>query len=156
MFFTQPDFVAFCLNLDYYLCHELSFIDKSENYPIAKIFGNNEIPTITLYFNHSNDENEAREKWELRKKRINRDNLYVILYKLDGLTMEHIKKMESFSCNNKVLLTAEPLPNVKWSYYIKPNERQKYASSYLGKDIFGIRYFEKKFDFVGFLNNVQK
>lgn len=154
MFFSQPDFVSFCLNLDYYLEQDLHFIENmfGGGYPVAQLLGKDEIPTIILNFNHSDTETDAREKWESRKKRINKNNLYVIFYRLDGLTMEQIKSMEQFPCKNKVLLTAEPMPEVSWSYYIKPNKHQKWASAYLGKDIFGVRWFEKKFDFVDFLN----
>ena len=152
MFFSQPDFVNFCLHLDYYLNQKLSFIDSDSEYPVAVLGDNKDVPKIFLNFNHSKTKEEAEEKWEERKKRINFDNLYIILYKLDGLTVEQAKKLESVKCNNKVLLTAQKVLEISWSYYIKPNMRQKYPSAYLGQDIFGLRWFEKKFDFVGFLN----
>lgn len=152
MFFTQPDFVSFCLNLDYYLQQKLHFIQTESNYPVAQLLGDGDIPTITLNFNHSTNKLEAEDAWEKRKKRIRKDNIYVILYKLDGLSIEQALELEKFPCKNKVLLTAEPIPEISWAYYIKPNKRQQYASSYLGKDLFGIRWFEKKWDFVGFLN----
>lgn len=152
MFFSQPDFVDFCVHLEYYLSQKLCFIYSDAGYPIAELRGNGDIPTIRLNFNHSKSNEEAEKKWDERKERIRRDNLYIILYMLDGLTVEKAKELENVKCNNKVLLTSRHLPDISWSYYIKPNERQKYASSYLGKDIFGVRYFEKKFDFVSFLN----
>ena len=155
MFFTQPDFVDFCLHLDYYLSTPLQFIDHSGSYPVAILHGKDEIPDITLHFNHAKTKQEAEEKWESRKRRINKDNLYIILYKLDGLTVEKAKLLESIRCNNKVLLTAEPVPEISWSYVIKPNPHQKYASAYLGRDVFNRRWYEKKFDFVGFLNKVE-
>lgn len=154
MYFSQPDFVTFCLHLDYYLQQKLVFIETNKGHPVAVLVGSEElnIPTIELNFNHANSNDEAREKWELRKKRVNKDNLYVILYMLDGLTVEQARKLEGFSCRNKVLLTAVPIPEISWSYYIKPNNHQQYASSYLGRNVFGVRWFEQKFDFVGFLN----
>ena len=152
MFFTQPDFISFCLYLDYYLQQKLHFIQSEANYPIAQLLGDGDIPTITLNFNHSIDQLEAEKTWEKRKKRIKKDNIYVILYKLDGLSVEKALELEKFPCKNKVLLTEEPIPEISWSYYIRPNTRQQYASSYLGKDLFGIRWFEKKWDFVAFLN----
>lgn len=152
MFFSQPDFVSFCMYLDYYLYQPLHFIKTEFSYPVAVLQGRQEIPTITLNFNHASSCNEAEKLWEKRKVRINRENMYVILYKLDGLSIAQAKQLEQFPCKNKILLTAEQVPEISWSYYIKPNERQKYASAYLGKDIFGKRWFEKKWDFVEFLN----
>ncbi len=154
LFFTQPDFVSFCVNLDYYLGKELVFIDNQEGFPLAHLEGSesDDIPTITIGFLHEKDESNAQIKWERRKQRIKYDNLFIIAYKLDGVTTEQLRRLEQVKCRNKVVLTAEPIPEISWSYCIKPDRRSKLPYSYLGKDIFGVRYYEKKFDFVAFLN----
>ena len=154
MYFNQPDFVEFCLHLDYYLSQELLFQETDYPYPVAVLQGDGaDIPSITLFFNHAKDERSAREKWNERKRRIVKDNLYIILYYLDSVTVDQLKKLESVPCKNKVVLTCMPLPDIPWSKYIKPIESHRYAYSYLEKDIFGVRYFEKKFDFIEFLNH---
>lgn len=152
MYFTQPDFVKFLLNLDYYLNDDLCFIHTNETTPVATLGGKDEIPFITLHFNHAGSRQEAKDNWERRKQRINKDNLYIMLYNLDGITEEEIHLLDNYKCNNKVLLSQTPVPGVDWAYQIIPNQHSKYASVYLGKDIFGVRWIEKKFDFVGFLN----
>lgn len=154
MFFSQPDFVEFCVNLDYFLKQELQFQEGDTPYPIAKLRGDGEtVRDITLHFNHDRDPEIARNKWNERKQRIKKDNLYIILYYLDGLTINQLKRLEKVPCKNKVVLSKEPLAEIPWSVCIKPNKRQKYASSYLGKDVFGVRHFEKHFDFVSFINH---
>lgn len=154
LFMTNPDFADFCLNLDYYLDQKLSFIDSEEEYPVAVLRGNGkEIPEITIHFNHDNINAEAEAKWERRKLRINRDNLYIMMYYLDGITVEKLKCLENIKCRNKVVLTATPIPEITWSYYIKPNMKAKYPYAYFDKDVFGVRQIEKKFDIAGFLNS---
>lgn len=153
LFMSQPDFVEFCTNLQYYLEKELNFIEAGTGYPVAELTGNGKnIATLRIDFNHENDTEEAKRKWDERKKRINMDNLYIILYKLDGVSVEQLKKLEKVKCNNKVVLTEKAIPEIEWSFLIKPNYRENYPSAYLGKDVFGVRRFEKKFDFVEFLN----
>ena len=153
MFFSNCAFVEFCVHLDWYLNQELRFIKSERPYPVAQLPGDGEsIPTITLYFNHDKVNETAQEKWESRKQRIKRDNLYIILYNLDGLTAEHIAKLETVPCKNKVILTSLPMPDVPWSIQIKPIMTHRYPYNYLEKDMFGVRYFEKKFDYVSFLN----
>lgn len=153
LFFSQPDFVSFCVHLDYYISKDLVFIDSDCGFPVAKLEGDGqEIPTITINFNHDKENATARQSWEKRKKRIRRDNLFVILYKLDGVSIEELRKLEQVPCRNKVVLTAKPLPEISWSHYIKPNMRHLLPYSYLQKNIFGLRYFERKFDVVSFLN----
>lgn len=155
MWFHQPDFVEFTVNLDWYLNQDLVFIESKEQYPVGVLKGNDkDIQDITLFFNHAKTVNDAKEQWERRKKRIVKDNLYIMMYKLDGITIEQMRKLEHVKCKNKVIFTSVPLPEIPWSYYIKPVMSHKYPYNYLEKDIFGIRYLEKKFDCVSFLNDV--
>ena len=150
---SQPDFAAFCLHLDHYLQQPLCFFDGGMPYPTARLMGDGaEIPDIRIDFNHYPDQETAREKWEQRKQRLDRNNLYLILYNLDGITVETLRKLESVPCKNRVVLTPVPLPEISWSYYIKPVLSQQYPYAYLGRDFFGRRYYEKKFDVVAFLN----
>ena len=154
MFFSQPDFVEFCLHLEFYLEQELGFIETNESYPVAELRGDDkDIPTIRLNFNHDKVPETAIENWEKRKRRIRMDNLYVILYNLDGLTLEQLKRLDQFPCKGKVVLTAVPLPEIPWSVQIKPIPTHRFPMNYLEQDVFGVRYFEKKFDFVAFLND---
>ncbi len=154
LYFSQPDFAYFCIYLDHYLKEELTFIESEFDHPVGILKGNgNGAPTITIYFNHDKTEDAARENWNKRKKRIRTDNLYIILYKLDGITIEQLYQLEQIPCKNMVVFTSTPLPEIAWSCYIKPNLRHKYPYNYLQKDLFGVRYFERKFDVVSFLNN---
>ena len=153
MFIREPDFVEFCLHLDYYLTQELSFLESDLPYPLGVLPGDgDQIPDITLHFNHDTIPENAKANWDKRKMRINRDNLYIILYNLSGVTVQQLRQLESISCKNKVVLTSEPLPDIPWSFYIKPTRPEKLDDNYLEKDVFGVRYFEKKFNYIEFLN----
>ena len=153
MLIRQPDFVEFCLHLDHYLQQKLWFVESGSGFPVAKLHGDGgEIPTITLYFNHDKVPEEAEEKWERRKTRIVRDNLYIMLYNKDGITLEQIRKIETIPCKNKVIFTPEPLTDISWSVYIKPVMSHRYPFSYLERDVFGVSYLEKNFDYVSFFN----
>ncbi len=154
MWFPQPDFVEFCLHLDYYLNQKLCFVESDEDFPVAELRGDGkEIPTITLNFNHDKVPEEAEGKWERRKTRIVRDNMYTMMYNLDGITVEQIRRLEEVPCKNKVIFTSKPLPEIPWSVYIKPIMSHRYPYNYLEKDLFGVRYLEKKFDYVSFFNS---
>ena len=152
MWFRQPDFVSFCLHLDYYLRQKLCFYRGEESYPTAELRGTDEIPTIRLYFNHAKTEEEAEEAWEKRKPRIVRENLFIVLYKLDGVTVEQLKRLETVPCRGKVLLSAVPVPEISWTIVIPPNMKAPNPYSFLDRDLFGIRRYEKHFDFVRWLN----
>lgn len=122
-------------------------------YPLGKLHGDGKnIPDIEIHFNHDPDPKEACRKWNDRKQRIDWANLYLICYNLDDITMDQLKQLEQFPCNNRVVLTKEPLPEISWSYYIEPKMKYKFPFAYLGKDVFGVRHFEKEWDYISFLN----
>ncbi len=155
MWFSQPDFVHFLLHLDAYLAEPLCFIETSEATPVATLGGHGQnLPLITLHFNHASSEEDARMDWNRRKTRINHDNLYIIMFLRDCLTMEQVHLLDHYTCKNKVIFTEEPIPELSWSYYLPPNLKSKYPNpeAYLRRDILGLRWYEKKWDFVSFLN----
>lgn len=155
MWFDQTDFVYFLLHLDAYLEEPLCFVATSEATPVATMGGHDtDLPLITLHFNHASSEKDAARDWNRRKKRINRDNLYIIMYLRDGLTVSQAHLLDHYPCKNKVIFTEEPIGELSWSYYLAPNLRSQYPNptAYLGKDVFGVRWYEKKWDFISFLN----
>ena len=76
MFIMEADFNKLAKNFNHYMQQELVFLKEghdpilNHNYPIVKL------DDITIYFNHYTSFEEAKTKWEERKKRINYDNLF--------------------------------------------------------------------------------
>lgn len=149
LFFTQEDFIKFAINLKYYLSLELEFIDNNKSYPVAKL------GDITVHFNHANSEQEAKEAWDRRKHRINYDNIYLIFYYREGYSIEQIREIEKANYKNVIVLTSTPL-DLDYAYYIEENRNVPNSDVFLDKDKYGIRTFEKKWDFVEWLNTVVK
>ena len=152
MHMSNPDFVLFCVHLDAYLQGELEFIPSEQSHPVALLSGGGALPPLKLYFNHSHSADEARADWNRRRVRIHRDNLFLILYNLDGIDLQTLRLLESVPCRNKVVFTATPLPEISWSCCITPHRNREDAECYLDRDLLGVRTFEKHFDFVSWLN----
>ncbi len=158
------DFIKFLNNLDYYLSQDVvPFKVDDATYPVGKICGENPQDDIRINFVHYDDFQQAREKWNQRKKRVNKDNMYVIMCDVDDIYQsdynkvgfvsdEDLRIFENFKCNNKALLTRNTQRNQKYAYYIKPNYNRVYPLTYLNRDVLGLNGFEKHFDFVSFLN----
>lgn len=142
----QFDFLKFVLNLKEYISKDLKFIESEYNYPVAML------GDITIYFNHSKTEEEAKLNWDTRKIRINYDNIFIIMYDRDGITKEDIKKLEQVNCKNKIVLSDREYSDIDYVLTIKPNYDKINGQQYLDKDIFDKRTFEKYFDFVKWLN----
>ena len=145
MWMNQREFLIFLANLDEALAQELVFIKTKYDHPVAQLTTKG--GSVNLYFNHAKTEEEADRDWTRRKARINRDNLFVIMYDTDNITEADIRRLEKIKCRNKIVLSANKrdLPYVL-------TIKSKGASNYLEADRFGRRTFEKKFDFVKWLN----
>lgn len=109
------------------------------------------IKDITLHFNHAKTEEEARYNWERRKQRINYDNLFIIMYDKGNITESDIRRLEKINCKNKVVFSTKEYTDIKYVVTIKPTNRVN-GEAYLDEDWLGRRTFEKKWDFVKWLN----
>lgn len=141
----QDDFLKFVLNLKEYISKDLIFVESEYDYPVGLL------DDIKIYFNHSKTEEEARLNWNKRKKRINYDNLFIIMYDRDEITKQDIKQLENVDCKNKIVLSDKEYPDIDYVLTIQPNNKVN-GQQYLDKDILDKRTFEKHFDFVKWLN----
>ena len=147
MFIWQDDFLKFVLDLPHYLDQKLRFIETDEGYPVAML------DDIKLYFNHYKTNEEAEEKWEERKKRMNMDNLFILMCDRDGITDEDMLRLNEVNCRNKVVLTAKEHPAVDFAFQLPEYANEDYVGYYLGKNaITDKTVVEKHFDFVKWLN----
>lgn len=79
LFFTEPDFVRFVLNLQYYIEIE-PVMESGDKYPIGFL------DDIEIHFMHYETCQEAKDAWEKRKRRINYDKILVIATDRNGFS----------------------------------------------------------------------
>ncbi len=148
LWLTQGDFIKFVCNLKYYVSLKLEFIETEEVTPVARL------GDLTVHFPHSNSKEQAESEWERRKKRINYDNLYIILFDRDNYTLEELREVEKAECKNLALLTSKKL-DLDYAYYIKPKKGLD-QQGYIDMNIFQIRRYERHWDYIGWLNSERK
>lgn len=148
LYIDQSEFVQFCVHLDEYLDAELSFVESETAYPVGKLIHDG-LPEITLNFIHYNTPEEAEEKWNIRKARINKNNLYIIMFNIGNVTEEELHLLDGYKCSNKVLINWKEMPEIPWSVYVP----LKKDDDLMQRNVFGLRTYERKWDFVSFLNN---
>ena len=126
LYFHSSDYVEFLSKLDYYLNSEITFIepvnskyyklhDKEKNfgsYPIGKI------DDIEIYFMHYKSTDEALEKWNRRKKRINKEKLLVKFNDQNGCTEADLKKFLELPYKNKIFFTCKKWNIINNNVYI--------------------------------------
>lgn len=141
----QRDFIKLAENLSGYINEELIFVESEYDYPVARL------KDILIYFNHSRNHEDARNDWNRRKERINFENLFLIMYDRENLTEDDFRRFEAIPCRGRVMLSDKGHPGYDYVKTIKPSKRPMNQQC-LDRDWFGLRTFEKHFDYVKWLN----
>lgn len=145
--YVEPsDFVRYLANLDDYNAQPLTFEESDKPYPVGKL------ADIRLHFMHYHSQAEAKQKWETRLKRLNLDNLFIIMTDRDGATYQDLVNFDRLPFKNKVLFTHQPYPELASAFYIHGFEKQAQVG-----DLFefsgwnGKKYYDQ-FDYVSWFN----
>lgn len=103
LYMTNEDFVLFCLHINDFVNASVDEIFTDKTYPVGQI--STEKGNIKLYFMHYNSFDEARACWERRIKRIDFDNLLVILNAEPNVNVNIIEQFKKIPYK-KILLTS--------------------------------------------------
>lgn len=148
LFFREKDFLKFVLNLKYYTSQKLIFIKNSGGeYPLGQL------DDIQVHFLHYKTKEVAAEKWYERCRRIDYENIYIIMSDQD-LSDEDFRLFQKISiAKRKIIFTTNP-DRAKEDdvFFIKEYEPFSYVTKYAVNRLNGFRDFERFWDFVGWLN----
>ena len=140
----SPDFIKFVLNIEYYLKCKLEFIETDNNFPVAKL------DDIKIYFVHYSTEQEAEEKWNERKKRINWENVFILTNDLDNVTQEELMELKKVTWAKSIaVFTSSSYENLPFIYKFSESDMKNYLRI---NPFNGNRVFEKYFNYVNLLN----
>lgn len=143
LFFMADDYINFLKKIKQYLSAELTFISPENSkykqelsvdkrfgqYPIGRIQLNKE-ENIEIFFLHYHSEDEAKEKWERRKKRINWNNILFKFNDQNGCNEKHIEQFNALPYKKKICFVSK---NYKGSTVVKiktPRSHQNIRASY--------------------------
>lgn len=147
LYMSCEDFIKFCENFEYYFSIELEPYEGEivREYPICTL------GDLTLYMVHYRSFEEARDKWNERKKRVNKYNIRIIATDRDGCTEDLKDRFEKLPYK-KVLFTHLPDKMHESCFCIKGYENDVQVGTVVEAEgkISGKRYYDQ-FDWVGFL-----
>lgn len=78
LFMKPCDFIRYLQNMSYYHQQTLEFKPTDKAYPVGWL------GDIPIHFMHYRNAQEAKAKWETRLKRLNLDNLFIIMTDKDS------------------------------------------------------------------------
>lgn len=148
LYFHPSDFIKFISDINYYLAQEPIEIESECRFPVGKL------DDITVYFMHYSSFDEAKRKWQERKERIHKDNLFVMMTDQNGCTHEDMLAFDALPFPNKVIFTHRPCPEIHSAVYIKGFENNSEVGVLSDwKPGFWKRRWIDDFDYVSFLNH---
>lgn len=133
LYFFADDYIKFVKNLKYYMSIDLKFISVEESkykdelikrkhdlIPLAKL------DDVEIVFLHYKTNEEAKEKWNRRKQRINWENIYFKFSKMNFCTEEHLKAFSELPFRHKFMLNNRKPPRYNCEFYWngKSNENE--------------------------------
>ena len=109
----DEDFYKFIHNMDYYMSLPLKFTQVPDwNFPAAYC------GDILLHFGHDNTTDEyANRKWNERKNRINKDNLFIICSDRPNtreITHEDMLGLKDIPCRGKVVFSTRQYDDIDY------------------------------------------
>lgn len=150
---TQTDFVKLVCNMEAYLASGLRFYKHEEYSCPCAYLGGDGLDDISIHFTHYATPEEAERKWNERKSRINRDNIFVFLEERDGLSKEDILSLADIRAKGLVVFTCNEYPDIPYTVYIPEYHAAGEIGNILARNyIDDSREYEKYFDFVKWFN----
>ena len=157
LFFFAPCYLKFIRNIDEYIKMDLEFIDISKYDKANQLKSKHHYPVgllgvdIEIHFLHYKTKEEAAEKWNRRKVRINFDNLFIAFSDSEGYDLNELHKFDSIPCP-KVFFSAQKIKGISSLIWLRKFSNQKHIG-----DIYTFPWsYRWQFDVVKWLNNRNK
>lgn len=158
--YIKPDhFIKFLADIKYYLNQTITPVVGNYEYPVGRILD------VFLYFKHYTSFEEAVDKWNERKARINWENIYVMMTdRYLELEKEHFtpkscsddvfKQLELLPYEHKICFTAKKHQE-ECCYQLKEFSKDNCVGVITDiVDIWGSRMYQlSRFDYVKWLSN---
>lgn len=148
----DKDFLKFVHNLKDYLSYDLRFVDGIDDTPTAYL------NDILIHFNHYHSNEEAKQKWDERKQRVNYDNLFIIMAdQPDGgvITHEDMLSLKDIPCKGKVVLSVKDYDDIDYIVHLPKDPEKDCVNMYMFDKSPILKRFrwEREWDYVSWLNS---
>ena len=144
LYMKTNDFISFLLNINYYIESDLQPISTANSFPVGKL------DDLVIFFNHSVNFNSAKSDWNKRKKRIVRNNSYVIIREIDfeeAIPSETLNRLISLYKNVVVITFNKEREKLPHYQYIDVKGRDEFQKNWAGIDL-----WDRKWNWLRFVN----
>lgn len=154
LWMEDEDFLKFVHDMDAYLAKPLRFIQGRDTTPVAYC------GDVMIHFNHYKTDEEAEAKWDERKRRMNKNNLYIICSDRTNpetghaITHEDMLSLKAIPCRGRIVFSTRKYDDIDYIVPLPKDPEEDYVNRYmLDKNEKLNRWrWEDAFDWVHWLN----
>lgn len=156
LFIFSEDYINLLKNFDDIIYTKLEFMDPNNSKYKSELENNGTLgkypigvlnKDIEIHFLHYENENEAKEKWEKRVKRINKNNLLIKFCDRDCCTKELIEEFDKLNYKNKLCFTAKNYPKLNSTITFEEFSGEECVNNEWN-------FYDKYIDIIKVLNNL--
>jgi uncharacterized protein (DUF1919 family) len=132
MFFFADEYLRFLKHLDYYLLLDLKFIPLEQSRYYEELKRRNHLmcpigvlDDVEIVFLHYHSKEEAREKWNRRKLRMDMGNLIVKMSEMNLCTESHLREFDALPFDRKFVFVHKDYglhTQIVWKEYADKEE----------------------------------
>lgn len=152
LYMTPEDFLTAMENFDVFIKTPICEMKENKyDYPV----GVGAFST-KIHFMHYSTFEDALISWENRKKRIDMNNIWVIMSNWGGHRIEQLERFDKLPFTNKVVFTDREFSEYKSAFCLKGYDCKNghNGNVYATQKITGKRYIDQ-FDYVSFFNQMK-
>ena len=153
LYIEKDDFIVFVQHLKEYLDADIVEIPNSNTpYPMGKMIYND--TPVRLHFMHYGTFEQAKQKWNERKQRIDWNNIYVILTIESDATQDDIIRFDNLPYKNKLLIVDKNEFDYPYAVTCSVLQKKNYRHGKIleYKSRFSKKRYMDDIDYVRFLN----
>ncbi len=132
LYFFAPDYIKFVSDLRRYLATPLRFINPEESKYYEELKKRNQtdkpigiLDDVEIVFLHYKTKEEAKEKWDRRKARVNYEHIILKFSRMDLCTEKELEQFDSLQFRNKFVLNNRIPLKYKCEVYWKEEWNEK-------------------------------
>lgn len=148
LWLTNEDFIKAVANWDKFIDHPIVEDKEADmGYPVGI-----SLDGIRIYFQHYKTFDEAIEKWNTRKNRINHSKIVFLLTNWNGGSYI-VEDFNNLNVKNKLIFTNRTFQEYDSPVCLKNRKPQSGRNIWTAANILGDRYIDS-FDIITYLNNL--
>lgn len=126
LFILPEDYYRLTKDIRSYLELPIVFDEELKLFQLGQYFYPvGHLGDVTLHFLHYESVEEARDKWNRRKKRMNWNNIYFKFDNKDGITDELLEKVDQLPYHNKIILVHKKYPQLTHQQVVEVSDENE-------------------------------